>query len=374
MASSRPNGLARLLALGRRVGTKLTRAPHVPRPSSVPDGLLNLKSSLVSVLVCTRNRGSNALPTVQSILANGHQNVELLVLDQSDDTATRDALKSVSAEDSRLRYYHLETPGKARSLNFGLSLLRGQFVLLTDDDCEVMPDWIEAALLEFERDPSLGCVFGRVEAGKHEASEGYVPICTIREPRTIYRVRDFLTMPGWGNAGMGANMALRSTVLSRLRGWDECIGPGAKFGSGDDHDLSVRLLRAGYPIRFSPAPRVVHFGFRRWHSAGHDHRRIAFGVGGVFAKHLRCRAFYRGGIRVPLYQLRESGGLILRGSRPHGLSYVASWTRGFAAGLVHALERDASQFVPGQDASSGRHASNVAEVVLRRDQLDATHR
>ena len=42
--------------------------------------------------------------------------------------------------------------------------------------------------------------------------------------------------------------------------------------------MSVRLLRAGYAIRFSPLPRVTHFGVRRWNSAGKDQRRIWFGV------------------------------------------------------------------------------------------------
>ncbi len=322
------------------------------------------KDVLVSIVVCTRNRGANALPTVRSILASQHRRLELFLLDQSDNDETQRALAGVATEDSRFRYERMPVPGKPRALNRARSLARGELILLTDDDCEVLPDWIDGVLREFEKDASVGCLFGRVEAGPHDESEAFVPVCPIEQPKTIRHLPELLTMPGWGNFGMGANMSIRSAALQHLHGWDECIGPGAKFGSGDDHDLSVRLLRAGYAIRFSPEPRVVHFGLRRWRTAGRDYRRIWFGVGGVFAKHLRCGAFYPGGIRVPVNQLRNCTKSLLKGSKPYGLSYVGSWLSGFAAGLLHPLDRGMSQF-QGDAKQAARYADRVADVVLR---------
>ncbi len=319
---------------------------------------------LVSVLVCTRNRGPNVVPTVRSILASDFPSLELLVLDQSDDGTTRDALAPVLARDPRLAYHHLGLPGKARALNRGCAMTRGQYVLLTDDDCEVLPNWIGSMVEEFERNPDVDCVFGRVDAGSFDPAEGYVPVCPISEPRTIRRLDELLTMPGWGNFGMGANMSIRAGALAHLHGWDECIGPGAKFGSGDDHDLSVRLLRAGSAIRFSSTPRVIHYGLRRWDNAGRDYRRIWFGLGGVFAKHLRCGSFYWGGIRVPVNQVRDCTTKLLHGERPYGVSYVASWLRGFGSGLIHPLDRELSRFVP-QTEDATKYAGRVADVVLR---------
>lgn len=319
---------------------------------------------LVSVLVCTRNRGANALPTVRSILACSHRQLELFVLDQSDTDDTRTALADVAASDPRFHYERMPLPGKAKALNRGRALARGQIVMLTDDDCEVAADWIDRVLEEFDQNPLAGCVFGRVEAAPHDPSQVFVPVCPIEREYTLHRLPQLLTMPGWGNFGMGANMSIRAEVLAELHGWDECIGPGARFGSGDDHDLSVRLLRAGHPIRFSPRPRVVHFGIRQWKNVGRDHRRVWFGVGGVFAKHLRCGAFHPGAVRVPANQLRECARDVLRGSRPYGISYVASWLSGFAAGLTHSLDRERSQFV-ADTTDAGKYARRVDNVVLR---------
>jgi glycosyltransferase involved in cell wall biosynthesis len=300
---------------------------------------------------------------VRSVLASRFRDLELILLDQSDDDSTWIALASESASDPRFCYQRLGTPGKPKALNRGRALARGKYLLLTDDDCEVLPDWIDKVIAEFDTDPALGCVFGRVDAGSYNPAEVYVPVCAIERTKTIHDLDELLTMPGWGNFGMGANMALRREVVDRLLGWDACIGPGAKFGSGDDHDMSVRVLRAGYAIRFSPAPRVIHYGFRRLSTTGGDQRRTWYGVGGVFAKHLRCGALYKGGLRGPVYQLRSCAVSVLRGRKPYGLSYVASWCRGLAAGLVHPVNRATSQFVAsGED---NRYGNRFAEVVLR---------
>jgi len=289
--------------------------------------------------------------------------LELIVLDQSDDERTKIAVTAEVNGDPRVRYLRLGALGKPQALNQGRMLAQGDFLMLTDDDCEVEPDWIDRMLTEFASDPGVACVFGRVDAGPFDPTEAYVPVCVIEAPKTLRRLDELLTMPGWGNLGMGANMGLRADVVDYIGGWDPCIGPGAKFGSGDDHDMSVRLLRGGFRIRFSPLPRVVHFGLRRWSTAGKDQRRIWYGVGSVFAKHLRCGAFYPGGIRGPAYTLRDCASSLLHGKRPYGLSYVGSWCRGLASGLVHPINRHARQFIGQADEAS--YGNRFAEVVLR---------
>ena len=57
-------------------------------------------------------------------------------------------------------------------------------------------------------------------------------------------------------------MAMRAAALKKIQGWDDCIGPGEKFGSGDDHNIAFRLLCAGYKLHFCPQGRVVHHGVR----------------------------------------------------------------------------------------------------------------
>src|SRR6266478_1093032 len=52
---------------------------------------------LISALVCTCSRDRLVANTVSSILSNTHPNFELIVVDQSRDNETRDALRPFSA-------------------------------------------------------------------------------------------------------------------------------------------------------------------------------------------------------------------------------------------------------------------------------------
>jgi GT2 family glycosyltransferase len=272
------------------------------------------RNPAVSVLVCTINRRDNVVPTIRSIQQCGYEDFELLVLDQSKDDSTEQAVRALCREDPRIVLVRLPLPGKPRALNAGRALARAPYLALTDDDCEVEKGWLAAIVQTFDADPTVGLVYGDVTAGPHDTSEGFIPICRIERPEKIGRLRDFLTMPNWQHFGIGASMALRASVLDRVGGWDECIGPGTKFGSGDDNDIAVKVLRAGPRIAFVPEARVVHHGFRFWKSSKADAKRTGFGLGAIFAKHLRCGTVYPGAFRAVTDALLLVGKRALRAS------------------------------------------------------------
>jgi len=83
-------------------------------------------------------------------------------------------------------------------------------------------------------------------------------------------------------------MAMRAAALKKIQGWDDCIGPGEKFGSGDDHNIAFRLLCAGYKLHFCPQARVVHHGVRPLTYMRQEERRFGHGFGASYVKYLRC--------------------------------------------------------------------------------------
>jgi len=266
-----------------------------------------------------------------------------------------------------MRHVRLPFSGKPRALNAGRRQARAPYLALTDDDCEVNHGWLTAMVAAFEADPRVGCVYGDVAPGPHDRSQGFIPNCRIARPDKIERLTDFLTMPNWQHFGIGASMGLRASVLERIGGWDECIGPGTKFGSGDDNDIAVKVLRAGQRIAFLPDASVVHHGFRFWKSSKADAKRTGFGLGAIFAKHLRCGAIYPGAFRAVTNSLKVVGSRALRGERPLGLAYPTSWVRGAVAGLSHPIDRISNSFVPQSDEEGRRHSGKVAEVVPRQN-------
>ncbi|NCC37106.1 MAG: glycosyltransferase family 2 protein, partial [Chloroflexia bacterium] len=67
------------------------------------------------------------------------------------------------------------TRGKSWAQNLGLSLIASEFVLLTDDDCEVPPNWVDEMLKPFKLYPRVGVVFCDVLPAPHDSTAGFVP-------------------------------------------------------------------------------------------------------------------------------------------------------------------------------------------------------
>lgn len=341
--------------------TEVVSGPETPNarpsPASVPP---------VSVIVCTRDRTPGIITAVRSIQRCTFVDFELLIIDQSDHDDAERALSPICQADARLRYVRRRVPGKPGALNEAFRLARGKYLLLTDDDCEVSEKWIDAFLEVFAAEPRVGCVYGDVSAGPYDPAQGYIPVCRIDRPHTIDRLSDFIEsgLENWTNVGIGASMALRAEVVAAINGCDPCIGPGAKFRTGDDTDIGVQVLRLGYAMHFSPEASVVHHGFRYWASSKADVGRSGFAQGAIFAKHLRCGTFFRGSVFGLFDNVATITKRVLRGERPLGTAFAVNWARGAVAGLTHPVDRRSNQFVKLDDEQARSFAHHIGEVVM----------
>src|SRR5687768_11128779 len=77
------------------------------------------ETPLVSVVVCTRNRGESIVSTLETLLANDYANFEVVVVDQSTDDLTEQVMPRF-LKDKRLRYFRSTTKGLGRARNIGM--------------------------------------------------------------------------------------------------------------------------------------------------------------------------------------------------------------------------------------------------------------
>jgi glycosyltransferase involved in cell wall biosynthesis len=127
----------------------------------------------ISAVVCTRNRGASIVNTINSILANNHPSFGLVVIDQSTNLDTEEAIAPFQAE-PRLRYVHSRTQGLGRARNIGLSLIQSPIAAFTDDDCTVPPNWLEKIAIAFDTHPRISIVFCNVEAAEHDPDTSFI--------------------------------------------------------------------------------------------------------------------------------------------------------------------------------------------------------
>jgi len=243
----------------------------------------------ISVIVCTRDRHETICQALESIIECDYRCFDLHVMDQSTNDLTRRAVEALAVEHAqrcRLHYHHLDKAGLSRAYNLGMQHSDGVLIAFTDDDCIVPPDWLAQIAAAFREDPEAGLLYGQVlvPASLHEqeAAGNVVPALPIRRPERLSQ-RD-----GFKVFGMGANMAIRRSLLDRVVGFDEAMGGGGPLRSSQDFDFAYRTYLSGMAILLVPEVRVDHYGVRTRAQWPATLEAYGIGDGAFYGKHIRC--------------------------------------------------------------------------------------
>lgn len=306
---------------------------------------------IVTALVCTRDRPESLVRAVRSLLASHDVQFELVVVDQSDDLKSAQALAPF-ASDARLRYVRSASRGAGAALNEGLRLARGEILACTDDDCEALPDWLAGMVRILGEQPTAAIVFCNVTASPHDRRAGYVPAYQRHHSRLVRSI--VATCAGHG---LSAGMVLRREVVVALGGFDDALGPGAQFPAGDDWDITFRALRSGWHVYEAADVSIIHHGFRTF-AEGRDHaRRDWRGIGAVSAKMLRTAHF--GGMTVALWEFSAHAlwppiADLLCFRRPRRLGRIVGFVEGLGQGLRTPMDRKTLLFAQANPELNGR--------------------
>lgn len=278
----------------------------------------------MTVVVATRNRPDQLRQALAAIAASVARGTDVLVVDSAGDTAASGEV----AADAGARYVRAEQPGLSVARNLGLESTGAVVVAFTDDDCRPRPGWLEPLVEPFS-DPHVGFVTGQVVG----AGEGTAADVTGLSARRWSWPDDPLHM------GSGANMAVRRLAAVEVGGFDAALGAGARVPSGEDHDLFLRALHAGWEGRHAPASVVDHDDRRsRWQTL-----RLCYGYGvgsGVICHRARAMdpAVARRMLRTRLWDSGLRG--VARDLR-RGWEVPALRGAAMAAGVVVGRLRDA---------------------------------
>lgn len=283
----------------------------------------------LSVVVCTRNRGERPTATLSSILETGTGNIEVILIDQSTDGATCQAVAGFN-QDPRFRYIPSQEVGTGRARNHGLREARGDFVLFTDDDCVVAPNWVATMRACFNEHPNVCMVFSNVEPAPYDRSLGFIPDYIRMDDKLVRNLRDKCRA-----RGIGASMAVRREKALSIGGFDNLLGPGTNFPDCEDGDMAVRTLIHGGWIFETCRTHVIHDGFRTWEQGKELGKRNWTGIGAAYAKPLRCGQWHF--LIVFLYEsmvvaILKPLSRLLRLKKPQGLHSIAYFLKGVYKG------------------------------------------
>jgi len=117
---------------------------------------------LVSVIIPSFNSDQTLRETVESVLAQTHQNLECIVIDDGSSDQSFDLAMAIATEDSRVKVLvHPEHAnlGVSVSRNRGLDHSSGRFIAFLDADDAWLPQKLERQLSVFSQRPEIGFVF-----------------------------------------------------------------------------------------------------------------------------------------------------------------------------------------------------------------------
>ena len=233
---------------------------------------------IVSIVIATRNRSVLLGRTLRALASQRWPagQMDIIVADNGSTDDTRAVVEQSSADGLPVRYLLVAEPGKSHAVNAALRLTRGALIAFTDDDVQPDPGWLAGLALAIE------------ETGADYVAGRILPIWEVEAPAwmspALYGV---LAIPDNGISRLpitaddtspvmpiGANMAVRASVITRLGGLRTDLGKlEGSLRTGEDHEFFLRLLDAGCRGTYEPSALVRHLVpasrlcrsyFRRW--------------------------------------------------------------------------------------------------------------
>ncbi len=194
----------------------------------------------VSVLVAMRNERENLPELLRSLKAQTHANLEVLLIDDHSTDGSVAWLNEVKQDYSFLKLGELPQgqSGKKSALSYGVNRITSEWVICTDADCQVQPEWI-SSILAYAREKKKYFVSGPVQFNTDKSWFGSWQALEFSGLITLGAAAIFRNKPTMCN---GANILYKKDVFHEIGGYK---GNDA-IASGDDQFLMHRI-HAKYP-------------------------------------------------------------------------------------------------------------------------------
>lgn len=223
----------------------------------------------VSVVVPAHNEEPYITNCIVSVLNTGwpREKLEILVIDHGSTDSTA-ALSRAAGADVR----HISTGRIGAIRNVGLAAAKGEIVAYVDADCTVPPTWLQTAVTLLEGDTRIGAVGGPCLSPDNGTWVERSLAPTGIDPGVVRSAKTLAT----------SSFITRTSLLRAAGGFDESLI------SGEDDDMSNRILSMGFKLVLASDCHIVHHGYPQtwwsvlkkevWHGSHHVEVRTRFDI------------------------------------------------------------------------------------------------
>jgi len=182
----------------------------------------------ISLVMATLGRYEEIIIFLDSLASQSYKNFELVIVDQNNNDKIEKLCRSYPMN---IRVINSTIKGLSINRNIGLKYVSGDIIAFPDDDCEYDSQTLERVMGFFNENPDYSFYTCNT---KEKQSELSILSNTIHD--TFIGVNNVMRI------GISFTIFIRSEKIRDFK-FDELLGVGAEFGSGEESDLLFFLLK-----------------------------------------------------------------------------------------------------------------------------------
>lgn len=251
------------MSLGWNAALEESKKISLPRSGNAPE---------VSIVLPTRNRFDTVKRCIEVIIKNASAPFEIIVMDDSSDGSDKGLQTLFESTPNVFILHGEERRGLLPSVNLGLALSIGEYVVGLTDDVDVYKGWEVAMIRLLENEPECGAATPLIlEADGTIQSMGVIDgVRSWKYPElpTVYGAK------GWIGRGRtpeqcpetrwvrecdyGCISFMRRQLMNQMGGFDTRYN---KYCA--DTDIGMRLRLNGYKVLYCPQSVMIHHQLSR---------------------------------------------------------------------------------------------------------------
>lgn len=149
-----------------------------------------------------------------------------------------------------------DSKGSSNARNTGIGFAKNyDIIAFTDDDCIITEKWIDSINKRFQN-PQTNIIFGKTFPYQPSKHKGEISVCTFSKNPKSSPIVSFCKH--WEQVGFSNNMAIRTKILKKIKGFKPWLGPGSICLNGEDAEFILNAINLGYPIFYEENMIVYH--------------------------------------------------------------------------------------------------------------------